>query len=369
MSGAPQSDLSRRGVLGASAVLVLAGHAGARTRPAGASGADPFQLVLRPTRVFKTPDHSHEATESWIFSLFVQTTTPAPLSPSAMKIELLRGGKTVRTTAYPAAGFEPLTYRTILPPRLADGSVSPNPIYWPLGVRLRHTEPIALGVDAMRVTIEVADAHGRRGASQITVPIETYQQKTRLIFPFRGKGIILQGGATNGGHRNRSGAFAIDAFGLDESWSTNAPGDGKRHEDYPAWGRPLIAPADGVIVHARRDRPDQPVADESNPEFYAPEFRKQGGGDPGNHLVIDHGAGEFSGIAHFMAGSMLVNTGDRVKQGQVLGKLGQSGDTDGPHCHYQLQAGPDFDNADGLPCAFTNVNQTFLDRGTYFEAK
>jgi murein DD-endopeptidase MepM/ murein hydrolase activator NlpD len=58
-----------------------------------------------------------------------------------------------------------------------------------------------------------------------------------------------------------------------------------------------------------------------------------------------------------------------VKQGQVLGKLGHSGDTTAPHVHYQLQSGPDWQNADGLPMKFVNVTEPFLDRGTYFEAK
>ncbi len=84
--------------------------------------------------------------------------------------------------------------------------------------------------------------------------------------------------------------------------------------------------------------------------------------------MIDHGHGEFSMMAHFMAGSLLVKAGTHVRQGQALGRLGHSGDTDNPHCHYQLQAGPDWQNADALPVHFSNVDQQFLDRGTYFEA-
>ena len=59
----------------------------------------------------------------------------------------------------------------------------------------------------------------------------------------------------------------------------------------------------------------------------------------------------------------------RVAQGQVLGKLGHSGDTDTPHVHYQLQSGPDFLYADALPCHFDNIDQDILDRGSYFEVK
>jgi hypothetical protein len=318
--------------------------------------------------VFKTADRSHENSESWIFSLMVQTASDAPLAPQRMTIVLLKGGTPLRRTEYPAAGFAPLTYHTAFPALLADGSPSPTPIFWPFVIRLRHTEPAALGADAMHIEVTCTDAMGHAGHASIDVPIESYKQKTALIFPFKGNGIILQAGATNGGHRNRSGAFAIDACGLDDAWSVTAAGDGKKNSDFPGWGRTLIAPAAGIVVHARSDRPDQPVADESDPAYFAPEFQKLGGGDPGNHLVIDHGSGEFSMIAHFMAGSMLVKAGDRVTQGQALGKLGHSGDTNAPHVHYQLQAGPDWQNADALPVSFGNVDQTILDRGTYFTA-
>jgi hypothetical protein len=370
MGNALRGGISRRGFVGSAALAgLVAGGAAAQSATAGAGEKKSFDIVLRPTRVYKTPDHSHENTESWIFSAMVQSSSPDPLVPAAMTVELLKGGTVLRETHYPKEGFAPLTYRTVFPPLLADGRASPSPIFWPFVVRLRHTEPVALGVDAMRLSVVAADPAGQSSSSMITVPLETYQQKTPLIFPFRGKGIILQGGATNGGHRNRSGAFAIDAMGLTDAWSVEIPGDGKKNTDYPGWGRPLIAPADGTIARARNDRPDQPVGDQSDQNYYADEFKKLGGGDPGNHLVIDHGNGEFSMIAHFMAGSMLVKMGDRVAQGQVLGKLGHSGDTSAPHVHYQLQAGQDWENADGLPMKFTNVDEPFLDRGTYFETK
>jgi Peptidase family M23 len=196
----------------------------------------------------------------------------------------------------------------------------------------------------MRIEVEATDEKGRPHSGSVVVPLGVYQQKTSLIFPFRGKGIILQAGAANGGHRNRSGQFALDAFGLDDAWSIIVPGDGKKNANYLGWGRPLVAPADGTVVSLRSDRPDQPIADASDPKYYAPEY--PGGGDPGNHLVIDHGGGEYSMIAHFQEGSILVKLGEKVRQGQTLGKLGHSGDTSGPHVHYQLQAGPDWENAD-----------------------
>ena len=297
----------------------------------------------------------------------LQTDAAVKLTPAAMTINLLRDSEVIRTTSYPAAGLEAMTYKPRAHPTLADGHKLPTPIFWPAALRLRHTEPIQLGVTAMRIEVDALDDSGGRRHAAVTIPVETYRQKASLVFPFRGKGIILQGGAANGGHRNRSGEYAIDACGLDESWSIVAPGDGKKNSDYRRWGRDLIAPADGVVVRLRSDRPDQPVADVSDPKFYAPEYKD--GGDPGNYLVIDHGGSEYSMMAHFQAGSMLVEPGDHVRQGQKLGTLGHSGDTDGPHCHYQLQSGDDWENADALPVKFSNVAEPVLDRGTYFEAK
>jgi len=327
----------------------------------------PLTLVPRPTHIFKTPDRSHENTESWIFSLMVQTDTPGEMMPAAMKVTLLRKSQILSSTSYTAEGFKSLVYQTKAQPKLADGSNPPKPIFWPFAIRIRHTVAADLAVDAMRIEVDAKTDEGQTQHGSVLVPVETYQQKTALICPFRGKGIILQAGAINGGHRNRSGQFAIDLFGLDESWSIIAPGNGKQNADYRGWERGLIAPADGVVVHVRDDRPDQPVADTSDPRYYAPEYKQ--GGDPGNFLIIDHGHSEFSMIAHFEAHSILVKTGDRVHQGKALGKLGHSGDTSGPHCHYQLQSGPDWENADGLPFKFSNVDEPSLDRGTYFEAK
>ena len=74
-------------------------------------------------------------------------------------------------------------------------------------------------------------------------------------------------------------------------------------------------------------------------------------------------------LAHFLAGSLLVTSGDRVQQGQPPGKLGSSSDTVTPHAHVQLQSWPDHEHSDGLPVRFTNGLASSLVRGLFFEAK
>jgi murein DD-endopeptidase MepM/ murein hydrolase activator NlpD len=73
----------------------------------------------------------------------------------------------------------------------------------------------------------------------------------------------------------------------------------------------------------------------------------------GNHVMIDHGNGEFSLLCHFRSGSVKVRAGQRVRQGDVLGEMGHSGMGSGlVHVHYELRNGSDLFNAEGLPARF-----------------
>jgi hypothetical protein len=223
---------------------------------------------------------------------------------------------------------------------------------------------VELGIDEVRCEIEIRTEAGP-GLVEKTIPIETFQQKTSLVFPFVGPGLITQAGAWNDGHRNRSGMFAIDAIGLTERYAAMvAAGDAP--SSLAGWGREIIAPAAGLVVIARGDRPDQPLVGQSDPKYFVPEFPQ--GGDPGNHVVIDHGNGEFSMLAHFQQGSLRVRENERVAQGQVLGLMGNSGDSSSPHVHHQLQSGPQWASSDALPHFYVNGPGKRHDRGVFFNA-
>jgi murein DD-endopeptidase MepM/ murein hydrolase activator NlpD len=156
-------------------------------------------------------------------------------------------------------------------------------------------------------------------------------------------------------------------MGLSENYAVQTDAAFAVNNDLSGYGRELIAPGAGTIVIASGDRPDQPVPGESNEEFHRPEFR--GAGDPGNHVVIDHGNGEFSMVAHLMAGSLAVREGERVIQGQRIGALGNSGDSFAPHVHHQLQDGPDWRTGSALPHGYSNIESQRLDRGAFFSAR
>jgi murein DD-endopeptidase MepM/ murein hydrolase activator NlpD len=73
---------------------------------------------------------------------------------------------------------------------------------------------------------------------------------------------------------------------------------------------------------------------------------------PGNTVVIDHGQGEFSFLCHLQKGSIVVKPGQGVRRGQLLGKVGNSGNTTAPHLHWHLGSDADVTRASGLPIRF-----------------
>jgi murein DD-endopeptidase MepM/ murein hydrolase activator NlpD len=118
--------------------------------------------------------------------------------------------------------------------------------------------------------------------------------------------------------------------------------------------REVIAPADATVIYARNDVPDQPILGIIDPKLY--ENVQNPPGPPGNQVTLDHGNDEYSDFGHMQRGTVRVKTGDRVKQGDVLGQVGTS-ESPFPHLHYQFQrSGKPAYFADGLPSRFENVS-------------
>jgi urea transporter len=105
-------------------------------------------------------------------------------------------------------------------------------------------------------------------------------------------------------------------------------GRGERPQDYHCWHLPVLATADGTVVEVVDGLPDSPVGQPDLEERW------------GNVVVIHHGPGLYSLVAHLSRGSVKVKPGQRVKQGEPLGLCGSSGRSPVPHLHFQLQATP-----------------------------
>ncbi|HEU4880225.1 MAG TPA: M23 family metallopeptidase, partial [Gemmatimonadaceae bacterium] len=223
------------------------------------------------------------------------------------------------------------------------------------------------------VRVEVADGKGHRVEQMLRIPVQYYQQKTSLIVPFRGKGVVGQDWVTNGGHGGGHGGvygsdFAIDLRGLDENYAEQK-NDAEENASAAGWGREILAPAAGTVTYARNDVPDNPHPGNGPDNNWYKALHDPVMAYYGNYVIIDHGNSEYSVLAHLQLGSVRVKVGERVAAGQVLGKLGNSGDSFGPHLHYQLQSGPQLFHDQGLPFRFQNIDVPQLSRGRYFDAK
>ena len=71
----------------------------------------------------------------------------------------------------------------------------------------------------------------------------------------------------------------------------------------------------------------------------------------GNHVILRCGD-VYAGFAHLTTGSVAVQAGQQVRVGDVLGRVGHTGNSSAPHLHFQLMDGPDALTAHGIPCAF-----------------
>ncbi len=342
------------------AALLMAGPAlSASAAEAAPADGQSFSLTTYPERVYFSTGNDKEKLSGAIFFLVVQSPQPHELAPTSLSLTYRREGKVVRTDRIEAPLLVPIA-TTALPPLAG----SP-PVYRPLALRLHLSLPDPSVADSVETRLSFVE-NGQERLAVTTIPVARYDQRTKLIFPFVGNGMITNAGALHSGHRNRSGLYAIDALGLTANYGPMVqPQPDEDPANHAGWGRQIIAPAAGTVVVARNDHVDQPVAGNSDPAYFLPQYKN--GGDPGNLVVIDHGNGEFSMIAHMQKGSVRVKVGDRVAQGQIIGLLGNSGDTSGPHVHYQLQSGPDWERSDALPYRFSNVQR--LTPGTYFNAK
>ncbi|AZM61385.1 MULTISPECIES: M23 family metallopeptidase [unclassified Streptomyces] len=132
----------------------------------------------------------------------------------------------------------------------------------------------------------------------------------------------------------------------------------RRSSAFPAYGAPLHAVADATVVRAD-DRQRDHLSRTSLPTLLylmliEGSLRELSGVRRilGNHLVLDLGDGTYAAYAHLRRGSLTVREGEKVRAGQTLARVGNSGNSTEPHLHFQLMDGPDPDTARGIPFAW-----------------
>jgi len=171
------------------------------------------------------------------------------------------------------------------------------------------------------------------------------KHQTQLSLPIKGKWLVFWGGDAkelNQHHDAPNQRFAFDLLGVDSNGKTRK-GESNTNEDYFAFGREIVAPADGVVTDVINGVRDN-VPGSMNPYSAL-----------GNAVIIQHRENEVSVLAHFKLDSIKVKAGDKVVKGQLLGLCGNSGNSSEPHLHYHLQNTPIIQDGTGIKCRFQEI--------------
>ncbi len=148
---------------------------------------------------------------------------------------------------------------------------------------------------------------------------------------------------TGGGARIAQ-RFAIDFLQLFPD-GRSFSGDEKDNKSYRCYGAEALAVADAVVVATKDGIPENVPG----PTSRAVPITLETVG--GNHVVLDLGGGRFAFYAHLQPGSLRVKTGDKVRRGQVVGLVGNSGNSTEPHLHFHISDANSPLGSEGLPYA------------------
>lgn len=149
----------------------------------------------------------------------------------------------------------------------------------------------------------------------------------RTILPLDGSARIPQRFATDWVRIGTNGLFFHDDISKNENWY--------------GYGADVFAVADGVVAGTRDGIPD------NTPPNLTPGGTIEDAG--GNHVILDLGDGRFAFFAHLKPGTVRVKKGDRVKRGDLLGNVGNSGNSMGPHLHFHVSTDPRPLTTEGVP--------------------
>jgi murein DD-endopeptidase len=211
----------------------------------------------------------------------------------------------------------------------------------PTSVRHRITVAEVSGADSGRTHVfEGGSATVARDVAVIGPPLRGGDWLTangpsnesghrRALIPIAGTPVIAQ-------------RFAIDYVRVDAAGKT-VSGDRARNENFYAQNEEAIAVADGIVVGTKDSIPENIPGVTSRA---VPITLETVGG---NYVILDISGGRYAFYAHLQPGSLRVRTGDRVRRGDVIGLVGNSGNSTEPHLHFHLADGITPLGAEGIP--------------------
>ncbi len=205
-----------------------------------------------------------------------------------------------------------------------------------------------------RLSLSIPRKSGGAVENTLNGPLVTVVQAPAPVLraPLRGSAWIAFNALFNENHRRAlvtvDGKVRIaQRFAID--WMRLGPdgrlfhGDPKSNANFYDYGAEVLAVGDGRISDLKDGLPENTGQNEESDRLVTLDNVF------GNYLILDLGQGRFALYAHLQPGSLKVKLGDEVKAGQLLARLGNSGNSDEPHLHFQLMDANSGFSAEGIP--------------------
>jgi hypothetical protein len=324
--------------------------------------------LSRPTAVKATDGTYHVA-----YELLLTNTSPLPAKVEQVQVRDARSGRVLSTLsgAALAANINPVAGTPAEP---GEDSADPAPpARDPAAIPSSNTSIVWLDV-AIRGRAHVPRALAQRVTAALTLPsgeivhntspagrVALLQNEPPVLAPPLGRGIWVadEGCCAVPTHHRRSlqtidgelvvsQRFAIDWVRLDahhRAWTGRATDP----TSYFSWDEPEYAVGAGTIVAAQDGLRDYPVPHGPQPQPSLDEAL-------GNHVILRIGPDAYVTYAHMRRGSVRVRVGQRVRRGQTLGRLGNSGNSSTPHLHLQVQTTPYALSNGNMPYVFDRLD-------------
>jgi len=175
--------------------------------------------------------------------------------------------------------------------------------------------------------------------------------------PLKGNGWVAVNVSDNYGHRNALSPIDGKLY-VPERWAVDwglltddnrfFSGDRFNLNNYPSYNQDLIAVKTGRVLKVVDQFDDLEI----DGVLKNISFDNAGG----NYVVLDIGDGYSAFYAHLIKGTVAVKEGDMVQKGQVIGKLGNTGNSTMPHLHFHVVKGTNAMFSDGVPYVIDNFN-------------
>lgn len=175
--------------------------------------------------------------------------------------------------------------------------------------------------------------------------------KLQYQLPFEGEWTVINGGfgkKLSHSWEVPTQRYAYDFVVMDNDGKTYQGNSGES-ASYGCYGRNVLAPADGVVAAIGNICDDEKPFGNGIMEVTAKDIR-------GNYILIKHAEKEYGFMGHLKPQSIAVGIGQRIHQGEVIAKCGNSGNSSEPHIHFHLQDGISFFTSAGIPISFHNIS-------------